>query len=378
MPILSSWRHVLHQNPELGFEEHRKAAFVARELEDCGYEVTTGIAHTGVVGTLRTGEGPAIGLRADMDALPMEEQSGVAWTSRVPGVFHGCGHDGHTVSLLAAARQLAETRNFCGTLHVIFQPAEEGLGGGRRMVEEGLFDRFPCEQVFGFHNMPLMPFGSCSVRPGTAMASFDEFKVTFAGLGGHAAMPHLTRDCVLALAETAVALQGLVSREIDPHAAAVLSVTQIHVGSTHNVIADSGWLGGTVRSLDEGARDVLETGLLRICQGVASLRDVAVSVDYRRQYPVLGNDPAATASVAAVMAAIFGEGFNADFPPLLASEDFAYMLERCPGAYLLFGQGRDENSPMVHDPRYDFDDALIPVIASTLVAIVEQEMPQVF
>ncbi|MEN2977121.1 M20 family metallopeptidase [Tistrella bauzanensis] len=372
-PTHTAWRRDLHAHPEIGFNEKRTAAFVATQLRAAGFTVTTGIAETGVVGTLRAGDGPSIGLRADMDALPMTEEGERPWASRHPGLFHGCGHDGHTVCLLAAARHLAETRQFRGTLTVIFQPAEEGLGGGRRMVEDGLFDRFPCDSIFGFHNMPLLPFGTTSVRSGPAMASFDEFKVVMTGRGGHAGMPHTTRDPALALAEAACALQGLVSREVSAHAAAVLSVTQIHVGTTHNVVADAGWLGGTVRALDEEARGLLERGLTRVCKGVAAARDVTAEVSYQRGYPVLINDPDQTAFAASVLAGLFNDGFRPDFAPLMAAEDFAFMLQQRPGAYLLFGQG-GEGGCMVHNPHYDFDDRLIPIVATALVRLVEARL----
>lgn len=374
----TAWRRDLHAHPEIGFEEHRTAAFVAARLAEAGFEVTTGIAGTGVVGRISTGEGGSIGLRADMDALPMDEGPGPderPWASRHPGLFHGCGHDGHTTCLLAAARHLARSRSFRGTLTVIFQPAEEGLGGGARMVEEGLFERFPCDAVFGFHNMPLLPFGTASVRPGPAMASFDEFKVVMTGQGGHAGMPHTTRDPALALAEATCSLQGLVSREVNANSAAVLSVTQIHVGTTHNVVADQGWLGGTVRALDEEARAIVEAGLGRTVAGVAAARGVTAAVDYRRGYPVLVNDPAETARAAAVLADLYGANFRPDFPPLMAAEDFAFMLQKRPGAYLLFGQG-GEGGCMVHNPNYDFDDRLIPMVATTLVRLVESRLPR--
>jgi len=373
---LTEWRRDLHRHPELGFEEVLTAGFVADRLRQAGFSVTEGIGRTGVVGSLSTGNGPAIGLRADMDALPMQEGVDRPWKSETPGVFHGCGHDGHTVALLAAAEHLARSRRFCGTVHVIFQPAEEGLGGGKAMVEDGLFEAFPCDAVFGFHNMPLLPFGQASARAGAAMASFDEFVVTMTGRGGHAAMPHKTVDTAFALAEAAVSLQGVISREVDPHAAAVLSVTQIHVGTTHNVVADQGWFGGTVRALDETARQRTEAAFHRVVGGIAAARGVDVAINYDRRYPVLVNDAGlVTRAEEAVCEVIGAENVANDFPPLLAAEDFAFMTQAVPGAYILFGQGRGPESPMVHDPAYDFDDALLPVAASCLVRLVERYLP---
>jgi hippurate hydrolase len=313
-----------------------------------------------------------IGLRADMDALPMAEASGRDWTSKVADVFHGCGHDGHTVSLLATAEHLAATRAFRGTVVFIFQPAEEGLGGGRVMVEEGLFEAFPCDQIFGFHNMPLLPFGSAAVQSGPSMASFDEFKVTFNGKGGHAAMPHLSRDAVFAAAEACVSLQGLPAREVDPHVAAVLSVTQIHGGTTHNVIPEGAWIAGTVRTLDSGAQDVLQTALARVCEGVAHTRGLTVDVEYARKFPVLVNEAAATDKLRhAVEHALGTDALDDDFKPLLAAEDFAFMLQARPGAYVLLGQRDDDHQAMVHNPAYDFNDRLIPLAASVMTALVK-------
>ena len=369
---LVAFRHDLHRNPELGFDERRTSKRVADRLRELGWTVSTGLAQTGVVATLRNGDGPMIGLRADLDALPMQEASGRDWRSETDGVFHGCGHDGHTTILLAAAEHFAARRAFRGTIVLIFQPAEEGLGGGRVMVEEGLFNRFPCEAVYGFHNMPLLPLGTAAVKPGPSMASQDEFRVTFRGKGGHAAMPHLGRDPVLATAEAAVALQGLISRETDPHVAAVLSVTELHAGTTHNVIPGDGWLGGTVRTLDPGVRDALEAGLRRVCSGVADARDVAVETDYRHGFPVLVNDARCAETLRdAVRRSLGADALDDSFKPLLAAEDFAYMLLARPGAYVLLGQRDDDHVAMVHNPAYDFNDRLIPIAVRVLAALFE-------
>lgn len=355
-------RRDLHAHPELGFAEKRTAAIVAERLEALGWAVTTGLAGTGIVGTLDNGPGPVTGVRADMDALPMTEASGRDWASRTPGVFHGCGHDGHTTILLALAAHLARTRRFAGRIVLIFQPAEEGLGGGRVMVEEGLFDRFPCERVYGFHNMPLLPLGTAAVRGGPSMASQDDFRVHFRGKGGHAAMPHLSRDPVLAVAEATVSLQGLIAREVGPHIAAALSVTQIHAGTTENVIPPDSWLSGTIRTLDREARVSLEAGLRRVCEGIAMARKVTCEVEVHHGFPVLVNDPAAADHLrGAVRKALGPQALRDDFPPLLAAEDFAYMLDACPGAYVLLGQQDGEHREMVHNPGYDFNDRLIPL-----------------
>ncbi|MBW8640268.1 amidohydrolase [Hoeflea sp. WL0058] len=365
-------RRDLHRWPEIGFNEQRTSALVAGRLSELGWTVTTGLAGTGVVGVMQNGDGPAIGIRADMDALPMQEASGRAWASKTEGMFHGCGHDGHTTILLALAEHLASRQQFRGTVVLIFQPAEEGLGGGRVMVEEGLFDRFPCGAVYGFHNMPLLPLGKAVVKAGPSMASQDEFKVTFRGKGGHAAMPHMSRDAVLATAEATMALQGLISRETDPHAAAVLSVTEIHSGTTHNVIPEDGWLGGTVRTLDQAVRKSLEEGLRRVCSGVAGARNVNAEIDYHHGYPVLVNDPACAENLRqAVNKALGPDTLDDAFQPLLAAEDFAYMLNERPGAYVLLGQRDDEHTAMVHNPAYDFNDRLIPIATQVLAALVE-------
>ncbi|MBT9386536.1 amidohydrolase [Pseudooceanicola sp. CBS1P-1] len=376
-PGYSTLRRDLHAHPELGFEEHRTSALVAERLRAAGYTVETGIAGTGVVGTLSRGAGgPVIGLRADMDALPMQEQTNLAHASTAEGKFHGCGHDGHTVSLLATAEALAAEGRFSGTLRVIFQPAEEGLGGGRRMVEEGLFTKLPCDRIFGFHNEPRLPFGTVTTRPGPQMASADRFIIRLTGKGGHAATPHMTRDSALLAAEITVALQGLVSRGIDPLHAAVLSVTQIHVGSADNVIAGEGQISGTVRCLHPEDRAFLEAGIRRIARAQGAAREIDVEVIWEDGYPPLASDAAAAQAAQALLSSAAAPVRFTDMPPIMAAEDFAYMLQACPGAYLFFGMKRDgQDCPMVHSPFYDFDDGLIPVIAESMAALVEAELP---
>jgi hippurate hydrolase len=368
---LTQWRRHLHAHPEIGFEEVETARFVAERLTEAGIPVHAGLARTGLVGVIEGRPGSRrIGLRADMDALPMAEAGMPAWRSTIPGKFHGCGHDGHTVMLLAAAQHLARTRDFDGTVVAIFQPAEEGLGGGRAMVDDGLFERFPCDEIYALHNMPLIPRGQASVRAGAALASFDLFDVTIHGQGGHAAMPHKTVDPGLVMAYTATALQSLIARETDPLASAVLSITQMHVGTTHNVIASEATLQGTVRALDSAVRARIEEGFHRVVQHAAQAHQATASIDYKREYPVLVNDRAAAKHAEhAIMQVLGASGFAAGFPPLMAAEDFAFMLQERPGAYILLGQGTGPDSRMVHHPEYDFLDEIIPLGASILVAL---------
>ncbi|MDT2019544.1 M20 aminoacylase family protein [Methylocella sp. CPCC 101449] len=375
-PILAEWRRMLHTMPELGFEEEKTAAFVVDRLQAMGIEAHTGMARTGVIGIIEGRPGNRrIGLRADMDALPMEELGNPAWKSKNPGRFHGCGHDGHTVMLLAAAEYLAHTRAFAGTVVLIFQPAEEGLGGGRVMVEEGLFDRFPCDEIYALHNMPLLPVGQAAVRIGAALASFDRFDVTITGRGGHAAMPHKTIDPAIVMSQMVLALQALISRETDPMESAVLSVTEMHVGTTHNVIASEGRIAGTVRALNEAARARIETGFHRIVTHVAEAYGASVRIEYAREFPVLVNDGEAVDRATLAIADVLGsDGLAKTFPPLMAAEDFAFMLQKRPGAYILVGQGKGPDSPMVHHPEYDFNDAIIATGASLFVKLAESAL----
>ena len=375
-PLHRDWRRDIHAHPELGFEEERTSALVADRLRHAGFEVTTGIGKTGVVATLRRGDGPSIGIRADMDALPMQEQTNLPHASKTPGKMHACGHDGHTVSLLATAEALAAHGNFSGTVHLIFQPAEEGQAGGAAMIADGLFTRFPCDRIFGFHNEPRLALGQAATRPGPTMASADEFRITFTGKGGHAAVPHMAKDCALALAELTVALQSLVARRIDPLHGAVVSVTQIHVGSAHNVIAGDGWIGGTVRCLVPADRTFLEEGIRRIAAAHAAAAELEMSFDWHHGYPPLVNDAGAAAAVAAVLTSDAAPVSYVEGGPILAAEDFAFMLQEVPGAYMFFGMAENGlQGPMVHDPAYDFDDRLIPIVAESLLALVEAELP---
>jgi hippurate hydrolase len=374
---MTAWRRDFHMHPELGFEEVRTSGIVAEKLKGWGIETHTGIATTGVVGVIRgnRGDGPTIGLRADMDALPMQEENDFAHKSLNPGKMHGCGHDGHTTMLLGAARYLAETRNFRGTVVVIFQPAEEGGGGGRRMVEEGLFDRFPCDQVFGMHNWPQMPFGTAGIIDGPIMAAADLINITVRGTGAHAAMPHLGIDPVVVASHIVTALQTLVSRSTDPLDSAVISVTKLHAGSAHNVIADNAVLGGTVRTFKPATRDAMEAGIRRVAEGVASAFGASAEVEYRRNYPPTINEKQATEIAARAATRVVGEeNVLRDLAPSMGGEDFAFMLEAKPGNYIWLGQAGGPSACNVHNPKYDFNDALLPLGASYWVALVEETL----
>ncbi|MDZ5699086.1 M20 aminoacylase family protein [Chelativorans sp. M5D2P16] len=382
MPILNragelhgeirEWRRDLHRTPELLFAVHETAAFVEAKLRALGCdEVISGIGRTGVVGLIRgkRGQGPCIGLRADMDALPMEEETGFAYRSTVLGRMHACGHDGHMAMLLGAAGYLAETRNFSGTVAVIFQPAEEGGGGGREMVKDGLMERFAIERVFGMHNLPGLPVGQFAIRPGPIMAATAEFAITVHGRGGHAAMPHTTVDPVVAAGQIIVALQTIASRNADPLGALVVSVTQVHGGETHNVIPDKVELGGTVRTLDSTSNTRAEERMRAICAGVAAAHGAEVEVSYRNNYPVTFNHAGETAFAADVAREIAGEGrVDTDARPLMAAEDFSYMLESRPGAFIFLGNG---DSAPLHSPQYDFNDDAIPHGVSYWVRLAE-------
>jgi amidohydrolase len=381
---MTAWRRDLHAHPELGFEEFRTSDFVAAKLAGFGIEVHRGLAGTGVVGVLRgqepvgaAGAGPRIGLRADMDALPMQEENDFAHRSTVPGRMHGCGHDGHTTMLLGAARYLAETRNFAGTVHFIFQPAEEGKGGGRRMVEEGLFEQFPCDAVYGLHNWPDLPLGQIAVRTGPMMAAADRFEIAVRGRGGHGAMPHHTVDPVVVAAQIVTALQGLVSRSTDPLDQAVISVTMIHGGSTFNVIPEEVTMGGTVRTFRPETRDRIEAGIGRVVRGIAEALDARAELAYVRSYPALVNSAAETDFAGEVAAKIVGPAnVVRDRDPNMGAEDFSFLLQRRPGSYIWLGQGGKPGACMVHNPRYDFDDEILPIGASYWAALVETALPR--
>jgi len=360
VPSLVALRRDLHAHPELGFKEHRTAARVAESLHAAGIEVHEGIGGTGIVGVLRAGSGQrTLGLRADMDALAIEERTGLPWQSRTPGCFHGCGHDGHTAMLIGAAQALARDPGFSGTLNLIFQPAEEGLGGARRMIEDGLFDRFPCDRVYALHNWPGLPAGTIATRAGPIMGAADKFRISVEGKGGHAAIPQDTPDAILAAAAIVQQLNTVVARDIPPSAYAVLSVTEIGGGHTHNVLPATVRLGGTVRTFDPAVQDRIEQRIRQILAGAETSFEVHSRLEYDRYYPATVNDPAAAADVIEVAGAI-GEAQWAP-EPAATSEDFSFMLQQRPGAYIWLGQGRGERAPPLHNPHYDFNDDVLEI-----------------
>jgi hippurate hydrolase len=374
---LTAWRRELHAHPETAFEEFRTADFVAGKLAGFGIEVHRGLAGTGVVGTLKGahGDGPAIGLRADMDALHIEEKNETPWRSQVAGKMHACGHDGHTTMLLGAARYLAETRNFAGTVHFIFQPAEEHAGGGRVMVEDGLFRRFPMESVWGMHNFPGQDAGTFSVRSGAAMAAADSLDITVHGKGVHAAAPHLGTDAVLAAAQMVTALQTVASRSIDPTESVVLTITQFHAGETYNIIPEEVVLRGTVRSFRPHVQDAAEAAVRRVCAGVAQSMGVTVDVSYTRGYPPTVNADAESDFAARVARDLVGEtNVVTDPAPKMGAEDFSFMLNEKPGCYIWIGNGPGVDGCWLHNPRYDFNDGILTLGASYWAKLAETRL----
>lgn len=366
---LRALRHDIHAHPELGFEEHRTAELVARLLRDWGYEVHTGIGRTGVVGVLRRGWGTArLGLRADMDALPIHEAGAAAHISRHAGCMHACGHDGHTVMLLGAARYLAQAGRFDGTLNLIFQPAEEGQGGALAMLEDGLLERFPCDALFGMHNMPGLPAGQLAFRAGPVMASQDLLEVTLEGVGGHGSMPHLCVDPLVAGADIVMALQTVVARHIDAQQAAVVSIGAFQAGEAANVIPQTARLRLSLRALDPAVRERQLQRVMAIIRGHAASHGCQVQIEHRPAYPVTVNHPAETAFARRVALDLAGADAVQDAPTLMGSEDFGWMLQRCPGSYLMIGNG---DGPMVHNPAYDFNDAILPRGAAYWAALAE-------
>ena len=369
---ITAWRRELHANPELLYDVHQTAAFVQEKLEAFGVdEVVTGLGRTGVVGVIhgKTRSDRVVGLRADMDALPITERTGTAYASKNEGKMHACGHDGHTAMLLGAARYLAETRNFEGSVALIFQPAEEGGGGGRAMIEDGLMDRFGIEQVFGMHNMPGIALGEFAIRVGGIMAGTDQFVIEIEGHGGHAAMPHLAVDPVIVSAHIVTGLQTLVSRNVDPIRSAVLSVTTVNAGTAFNVIPRTAQLKGTVRTLDEDVRTQMEEGIKRLAPSLAQAFGATATVKWLRGYPVTVNAPDQTDFAAEVAREIAGnERVNADVDPTMGGEDFAYMLNARPGSYIFLGNGQSSD---LHTDTYDFNDNAIPLGVSYWVRLAE-------
>ncbi|MGF9758559.1 M20 aminoacylase family protein [Microvirga sp. 0TCS3.31] len=374
---ITAWRRDFHENPELLFDVHRTAGIVADKLKSFGCdEVVTGLGRTGVVGVIKgrtNNSGRVIGLRADMDALPIEEATNAPHASKVPGKMHACGHDGHTAMLLGAAKYLAETRNFDGTAVVIFQPAEEGGGGGNEMVKDGLMERFGVQEVYGMHNMPGIPVGQFAIRPGAMMAAADRFTITIEGKGGHAARPHDCIDPVVISAQVITALQTIASRNADPLESVVVSVCTVKAGEAFNVIPQTAMLLGTVRTLSPEVRDLAETRIRAIVENVCAAFGAKAEVEYDRGYPVTMNDPDKTEFMARVARAVAGENaVDTTVPPLMGAEDFSYMLEQRPGAYIFLGNG---NTAGVHHPAYDFNDEASPYGVSLWAKIVETGMP---
>jgi amidohydrolase len=375
---ITAWRRDIHAHPELLYDVHRTAATVAEKLKSFGCdEVVTGIGRTGVVGVIRGGKGGpssrVIGLRADMDALPIEEANDVPYKSTVPGKMHACGHDGHTAMLLGAARYLAETRNFAGTAVIIFQPAEEGGAGGKAMVQDGLMDRFRVEEVYGMHNYPGLPVGQFAIRPGPMMASADRLTVEIEGRGGHAARPHISVDTVLVGAQIINQIQSIVSRNVDPLHSAVISICMFQAGSTDNVIPQTALLRGTARSLTPEVRDLLEKRLHEVVAGTAQLYGATAKLTYKRDYPVTRNHVRQTGFAASVASQVVGaERVDDNVAPVMGAEDFSFMLEARPGAFIFVGNGEGAG---LHHPAYDFNDEIIPIGTSYWVKLVETAMP---
>jgi amidohydrolase len=375
---ITAWRRDIHAHPELLYDVHRTAATVAEKLKSFGCdEVVTGLGRTGVVGVIHgaksagagAGAGKVIGLRADMDALPIEEATGLPYKSTVPGKMHACGHDGHTAMLLGAARYLTETRNFSGTAVVIFQPAEEGGAGGKAMVEDRLMERFAIEEVYGMHNYPGLPVGEFATRPGALMAAADRLTIEIEGKGGHAARPHISVDTVLVGAAIVNQIQSIVARNIDPLHSAVISICMFHAGSTDNVIPQTAHLRGTARSLTPAVRDILERRLHEVVEGTARLYGAKATLTYKRDYPVTRNHERETAFAAAVAREVVGrERVDDNVAPVMGAEDFSFMLEARPGAFIFVGNG---DSAGLHHPAYDFNDEVIPIGTSYWVKLVE-------
>ncbi|MAS42435.1 MAG: amidohydrolase [Rhodobacteraceae bacterium] len=377
LPELTEFRRDLHRNPELLYDVHATAAKVAAALREAGVdEVVEGIGRPGVVGVIRgqsNTSGRAIGLRADMDALPIMEETGAEWASTVPGKMHACGHDGHTTMLLGAAKQLAESRAFDGTVLVIFQPAEEGGAGAKAMIDDGMLTRWPLDEVYGMHNKPDLPLGEFGVCAGPLMGSVDEVRITIEGVGGHAAFPHNTVDPLMPTSALIQALQSIVSRNLDPLKSAVISITTIHGGDAFNVIPQAITMTGTVRTLDEGVRDMVETRIAKAVQGVADAYDAKATLDYIRMYPVTVNAEVGAERAAAAAIAVSGEErVDQSWAPAMGGEDFSFMLNEVPGAMIFVGNGP---SAGLHHPKYDFNDEAMSWGCSYWTTLVRQRLP---
>ncbi|WSH64199.1 M20 aminoacylase family protein [Rhizobium ruizarguesonis] len=377
LPFLTSLRRDLHAHPELGFEEERTGSIVAKLLEEAGVTVHRGLGGTGVVGTLQIGNGThRIGLRADMDALAMPEMAERPYKSTAPGKMHACGHDGHTAMLIGAARHLAATRNFSGTVHFIFQPAEEGRGGAKRMVEEGLFQLFPCDAVYGLHNMPGLAVDEIAVVEGPQLASSDSWRITFRGTGTHGAKPHLGRDPITAAGTFLSSLQTIVGRVVDPLQPAVVSACFLQAGDPKalNVIPDIVEIGGTARAYSPDVRDQLETEIGRLAHGTAAMYGIAMDYAFERRIPPVVNDADATVRALGAAGAVFNEKMRTSFPPSTAGDDFAFFAQNAPGCYVWLGNGPAVDGALHHNTAYDFNDAALGYGAAYWVALVEREL----
>jgi amidohydrolase len=374
---MTSWRRDFHAHPEIGFEEERTSASVAAKLQEFGCEVHRNVGRTGVVGVLRAGNAPqSIGLRADMDALPIVEANDLPYRSQNHGRMHACGHDGHTTMLLGAAKYLAATRNFDGTVNFIFQPAEEGLGGAKAMLADDLFERFPCDFVYGMHNMPGRPVGTFAIRPGVMMAAGAFFDITIDGKGSHGARPEDGIDPVVIAAQMTMALQTIVSRNVEPIEPAVVSVTQIHAGAAYNVVPDNAVLRGTARTFSREVMALIESNMRRVVENIAASFGARAQLDFRELFAPLVNEPQETQVFADVAADLVGEDHvDRKRSRLLGSEDFSFMLEACPGAYINIGNGTEgSHAAPLHNPRYDFNDAVLPFGAAAFAALVERKL----
>lgn len=374
---VKQWRQHIHSQPELGFKEFKTAAFIVEKLQSFGIEVHQGLGGTGVVGTLKNGSGPTIGIRADIDALPIEEQSDIDHKSTHTNCMHACGHDGHTSMLLGAARHLSQHKNFSGTLHFIFQPAEEVLGGAKAMIDDGLFEQFPMDAVYGLHNWPGLPLGEVAVNNGPMMASFDTFEITLTGKGTHAAMPHLGADPIAAGAALITNIQSIISRRVSPLQSGVISVTQMNSGDTTNVIPDHAILKGTVRSFDMDVRQSMQDMLTEMVTTLPPLYGVKGEIDYHIRYPVTINDAQAYLEIKEAATKVLGaDKVKTDVEPSMASEDFSFMSQQVKGAYFWLGVDGSTPSKPLHNAHYDFNDDAIEIGIKVWVSLVESELPK--
>jgi amidohydrolase len=374
---MQRWRRDMHAFPEIAFTEKRTSALVAKELATLGLNVDLGLAGTGVVATLSCGQGLRIGLRADMDALAIEEATQLPYTSTVSGVMHACGHDGHTAMLLGAAKQLSRSRNFSGAVHFIFQPAEENEGGAKVMLEQGLFDRFPCDAIYAMHNWPGLPAGQFAVNHGPMMAAFDVFEIEICGRGTHAALPEMGCDPFMPVAQILLALQTIPSRRLSPHDAAIISVTQVHGGDTWNVIPARVTIRGTARCFSEAVRDIIESNLRSTVEAIAAAHGATAMIRYERRYPATINTPQEAAFAATVAAAMeTAMTVQIDGRPSTASDDFGFLLQTVPGAYIWLGSQDAQHGEPLHSPFYDFNDGILEIGARYWVELIEKALPR--